>query len=598
MKLSEINSIFSDSKLQELIMQDLKEMPNVTDEQVAQTATKNPDHLALFLDKLAENLNSENESIAKKLYTAIQAAIKSDLALVTLHQPRIDAIQKRFFEIQEQRFNSKEAVEYRTAALCAKALEWKCVGLALSAASKEFEVDQEFKTAKVDELFDRRMARIARHETSNPEILEWHTRSLDEAKANFDKHYQALQNLVIKIKSISSAFDTQEHDARKLVLECQQALCSAQANPAYRLLCIDEMHPLVRYIHHMAFAMVVKPKVLDAYRAFHQKEPRASTFADATRELARPIESLKLEKLFIIDYDLENPEKETNCGELYEESISPTLSLTRLISAAKVMNSNIDPILELLLQAIENRHFQPIENDLDPYDGFILTNMQQMKVEKERADCIVLMKLNERYPFSISTITISAHNPNEEESLQGPLESLSHLLTLDVNFTLEGNLGSYYFPLKYKKEWQEALPKIVTLAQGALSKLSIKSEKKREVAFYQLVKHGIIRFHELFASTKLTPKKRLLSLVVCRSGVDRAGHTNAALVWLLGGANSAADAAKVFIGRAILSHARLPNPSHMNKLINFGEVVPKTALKSFLEEIPKAFPSIFETTAS
>lgn len=458
---------------------------------------------------------------------------------------------------------------------------------------------------------------------------------------SFKYEFRLLEQDVSNLVAICEELEVTNLDAQELVLLLKDRLRIAFSRPAYKLCSSDEQNLFVQFLHTLAAGGFSGAKNLAPYLHFGQKifsVANISPDVPLHEVLARSFQAVKeswdksfayepqtaiqrlLKKItFSVNALLKSnlpqaivmgniarrifslgDEFSNNSGALVQERFTvngKAVSATNVLGPAVVLGGEVDPIFEAILQASTNRYFQKVANDPSPIHGVVYSNLQQWENPDEGKNCVKLMELAQQYPFSFKAITVFHHFPNERQI--GAMKEILNektrddfyqFLIQDSHFTLTPDpKRRYFFPTAHKQEWKLALKQIVNSAYEVVNPRKIPFvDKKRAAAFYELIKLGIIRYHEAKAMSEtrdLPDNAEVLHCRICKSGVDRAGKTNAEMLWALGEENSDRFVSAAFHSRAVLSKGRLVLEGHHNHFISLATYVAQDQLKKYLNFI-------------
>lgn len=415
-------------------------------------------------------------------------------------------------------------------------------------------------------------------------VISAHFSGCDELNdASLSDHYKNLQNSCDKIRILcdSSATEILSPD---LVKECEYFLKEAFKNPAYRLLCIDEENPCVKFLHKIALAVYAEPKIAPAYLSFTQEIPTQNTLHEQIQAFQSTI------------VDRKPPYRDPNIfsSELMrigsigsEHCISHEchVEILRLIGPGQARHDEEpNPILLLVLQSIENEICRAInDNTPAPTIGMIMVNMQDPTNPKEMQSSTRLMQLGDCYPLSLRVATISAYCPFSDNSLTNKTAiDCIQALTADDNFSLpQKTPRKYIFPPSERDFFQRRIPEIVKRAD---------SITQNPVAFYELLKLALWTTFEVRALQSLQQQvpisttAKVLALTACHSGVDRGGSSYATRIAALSkDETSQKSAPHLWFGRAAATWQRMPD--HTDRVITLSEKVPLSSTHKFLQDV-------------
>lgn len=247
-----------------------------------------------------------------------------------------------------------------------------------------------------------------------------------------------------------------------------------------------------------------------------------------------------------------------------------SVTLRVIIGPSPAQGSTVHREFHALLQALENRHFNPVENDPFPYKFLTYTNLQNRFGGAEGRQTNAIMDLIERYPISFDAITLSAdplpNCPVFDESVK---QKMLDVLSSDQSFTLE-NLtakSNYYFPASSREHWRAIFHTIVEGAyQFVVNNIEIADSKKVAV-FCDLVHLSIIRYRESATVAKFMEaghNNQILASRICAVCVDRGMMVNSELMYLLD--RKAQLTAQIDLGRGILAKKRLPLEKRVSQI--------------------------------
>ncbi len=295
-----------------------------------------------------------------------------------------------------------------------------------------------------------------------------------------------------------------------------------------------------------------------------------------------------------------------NPGVLYGETITvgeQPLTATAVVAASPAYGNTVAPEFLAVCQALENRHFHQIAGDPFAYCRVVYTNLHNESLQTK-----TLMRLNEFYPHSFNAITVS--QDSFAATLKGTQldekvkEDFYNALIADSNFELLPKTG-FYFPPNQKERWKKALRFIVDASfKLALAKIrqntstsqtsSQNPNQEQIVAFCELVKLGIIRYHELYSTTQPLPATgdcKALWMRLCATCVDRGGKINTTFLWALGAPGSSGQPSwnqfvtSVWLGRALTAKGRLQLPSRLEEMGVLTNMFSEDDIKAYFDEI-------------
>lgn len=628
MKLEKAKELFLDQELQSLLLSDTERYKKHT---FAKTILKNsnaPKYVPLYLDCLQRHHQGPLQSTARKL---LQLFIKK----TEKHNEYKTCAKNALGQ-----FDQKVAENFKfvsAAAEKAKSKEWHALYHALYTASKELCVDFSLPHATSDILIQNRLQRLVENcyayaalsrqnvfrtvstysiesiqtlcdtlKIPQTHYLSSLLQSLELSPELFATEYDALKNACHQIQLLFTGTTNE----RESIIQCIKTLHTAIENRAYKIVCIYESNPCVRFLHHICFALFAKADLVPVYRSFIdeiQTERAPVTPSNLRSEIEGALLKVGTPKSGRVEYkshlskDADAHSNDNISGHLFDElyhlNDQNTLTVHRVIGPAYTgsywQGNTINPVLLAVLQAMENRHLLPVENDLNPYYGLILSNMQQFSQESEKQACLSLMQLAPYFPHSLSAITLHSHQSDSSITKEATLTQLSErtlkCLQDDTNFTLLSDRKSdYYFPLHQKEMWHRLFVTIVEEAKKTAFKNQTQATSNSTIAFFQLIKLAILRQHELhsiryFTQNALPSNAKLITFCVCKAGLDRAGHSNAALTWILGNENSERIASQIFLAKPLLSRGHEPRRNHRNRLVILSETVTKEDARLFLE---------------
>ena len=279
---------------------------------------------------------------------------------------------------------------------------------------------------------------------------------------------------------------------------------------------------------------------------------------------------------------------------LSEESVSylDKAFLARTVfTASPACGNTISEEFTALLQTIENNHFE-----LSPHPTIFYcisyTNLQSKANGSEGDQTRALMLLNKMYPFSIRLITISEDSFASKIKATSLNESVKDefysALVANDSFQLCKAPG-FYFPPEEQRLWELVCRHVVDCSFQLLKNLP---GKEPIVAFCELVKFSLIRFHEMrslmhFAHKNIPNGSSTIRIRACAPSADRGGKRNVFDLWALG---NEADPewnqflAHVFVGRATLAKGRLPLAGRVNEMSFTSNQVAPAKVKELIAE--------------
>lgn len=247
-----------------------------------------------------------------------------------------------------------------------------------------------------------------------------------------------------------------------------------------------------------------------------------------------------------------------------------SVTLRVIIGPSPAQGSTVHREFHALLQALENRHFNPAENDPYPYKFLTYTNLQNRFGGAEGRQTNALMDLNERYPISFEAITLSAdplpNCPVFDETIK--IKMLA-ILESDQTYTLEdlSVKSNYYFSANDRDRWTSILKTIVAKAYNFVAKNDEITKDKKVGVFCDLVHLSIIRYRETLVVAKFMEpgqNTQILASRICAVCVDRGMMVNSELMYLLG--HKAQLTAQIDLGRGILAKKRLPLEKRVSQI--------------------------------
>lgn len=346
------------------------------------------------------------------------------------------------------------------------------------------------------------------------------------------KEYESVVKLVEKlIVQLTEA----PKDFAKANRQALRLLRKALRSRPYHLLKLDESHHLVHFLHTLALALFVEPKIGTAFQYLGEKLSNLLPSSDApfhevlreSSEVASQHGLIKndrsLRYLFLhykqltgaflsvniggrigrllgIEYDPRGLFNNTG-GHFFDNIVATakrSVYIRNIFTPSPTIGNQIAPEFYALLQALENRNFfskDALEQDPYPYLVFAYTNLQDITSIDENRRCVKLMELNQQYPFSFRGITLSVDSPfytagikHKEHRDPQPLDATYakkqiDQLTKEANFTLQDRCfhkgGGYYFPQIFEDSnfWKMECHKIAHAAFEFL----IKKKKPQEI---------------------------------------------------------------------------------------------------------------------
>lgn len=267
-----------------------------------------------------------------------------------------------------------------------------------------------------------------------------------------------------------------------------------------------------------------------------------------------------------------------------------SVSLRVIIGPSPAQGSTIHREFHALLQALENRHFTPIENDRFPFKFLTYTNLQNRFGGAEGRQTNAIMDLNERYPISFKALTLSAdplpNCPVFDETIKTKMLAV---LESDQTFTLEdlSIKSNYYFSATDREQWTPIFQAIVKKAYDFVARYAEIAKDKKVGVFCDLVHLSIIRYQESLAVAKFMQAgedTQILASRICAVCVDRGMMVNSELMYLLG--HMAQLTAQIDLGRGILAKKRLPLEKRISQIgILAHNRTMNERIVQFLEEI-------------
>lgn len=434
-------------------------------------------------------------------------------------------------------------------------------------------------------------------------------------------------------------------DQRQYHIDLLKSIRQALNNPAYQAIKYDESNPCVQILHELCHAQYNNTAAIEAYehigkeliKKFELQNKKQDEQIDSlwhdliesgipatnvgvifsrTRaffsEIGQAIHAslsnapvfLHLPRIFGSLFPREDHRTvyENNPGALYTETLktgkggSKEARAHTVYTPTPVLGFEAAPEFEAVLQSMENQRLKPEERadkGNPPSIGWVYTNLQDITSTMENPQSLELMRLQQKYPLSLFSITIAqdtaimAGKDYENTNLLEAGDELFKSLTKNENFTHENRKkakgGAYYFPIPAgtkRDEWNKGVKKIVDDALIIAMEAREASQKQGETldnetflrGFRELAHQGIMQYFQrmaidLIAQDPGTPDKfDINSSWICRSGMDRGGKQNAEQIWALDSNTSPTLVTGTTFARALLSRRRPLELKHMVKI--------------------------------
>lgn len=261
------------------------------------------------------------------------------------------------------------------------------------------------------------------------------------------KEYKSVVQLVEKL---IGQFTEDPKDFAKANRQALRLLRTALRSRPYHLLKTEENHPLTHFLHTLALALFVEPKIGNAFQylgklsslipvsniPFHEVLQRSSEVANqhgliindrSLRYLFLHYKQLtgaflsvdvggKIGRIVGLEYDPRGLFNNTG-GHFFDNIVitsKSSISIRNIFTPSPTIGNQIAPEFYALLQALENRTFftkEELDQDYYPYLVFAYANLQDITSIDENSRSVKLMELNQRYPFSFRGITLSVDSP-------------------------------------------------------------------------------------------------------------------------------------------------------------------------------------------